>query len=546
MPEYNSRVANRTVNRKKKPWIHPWNTKQFNDLYNRDERFFSIVIKGAIAYLNNHIKMYDKPINHFIFNTGSSYMYVESNGYEFNWNETSGEDTMYMEMPRCVIQLDAINIPQEELSQPFARGNYERKDDNNIKGFNAEIRRMPIELGLNLNYVFSNFNEGLVVIQELINEFVFQRYYNITYLGQIIQCSIEFDSSYNIELNKIDLAVPDNNQRNLNIKITINTNYPIVNERTEILSGNVISKFIGQIAGLSTDQNRYDNIEIFIDGIESKRDDIYFDMRAYDFDGNNIIDDEELELIRNFIERFDIDKDGEVTTQDMNKIVEMFYDDVYDVNFDILHLGKVDLKNLSIIKALFKILDINRDNIVSYFEIDEIIQNIGLFKRIDVNNDLKVDYQDLESIIGYIQSHDGLRYDDIFINKIIAFMNENIKPISNELYQYMLNIINTDIENFQLAIEYYLKTNNIEIPGGLDTLYKYVKELIDFLKYDFNNDRVINKQDIDYVIMIINDNIEHDITYYCASSIIIHMNDHTLSDESITDKVLLNPDTFEN
>ena len=539
MAEYNSRVANHTVNRKKKPWIHPWNTKQFNDLYNRDERFFSIVVKGVIAYLNNHIKLYDKPINHFIFNTGSSYMYVESNGYEFNWNETSGEDTMYMELPRCIIQLDSINIPQEELSQPYARGNYERKDGDQIKGFNAEIRRIPIELGINLNYVFSNFNEGLIMIQELINEFVFQRYFNITYLGQIIQCSIEFDSTYNIELNKIDLAAADTTQRNLPIKLTINTSYPVINERTEISNGNIIAKFVGFITG-----SRYDNIEIFIDGVKSQKDDIYFDMRMYDFDGNNKIDDEELDLIKEFINRFDIDKDDEVTTKDINTITEIFYNNTYNVDFDILHKGNVDLQNLSIIKALFKILDINNDNIVNYFEIDEIIQNIGLFKRFDVDNDLKVDYKDLESIIGYIQEHDGLKYEDIY-TKIIQFLNTNIKPISIDLYNYANDIIKTDIENFQIAIEYYLSNNNIEI-NDLSTLYKYIKELADFLKYDFNDDKIIDKKDIDYVIMIINDNIDHEISYYYASEIIIHMNDNTLSNESITDKVQLNPDTESN
>ena len=166
----------------------------------------------------------------------------------------------------------------------------------------------------NQYYIFSNFNEGLIVIQELINEFVFQRYFNITYLGQIIQCSIEFDSSYNIELNKIDLAAADNNQRNLNIKIIINTNYPVINERTEISNDNIIAKFVGFI----TDHNRYDDIDIFIDGIRSNKDDIYFDMRIYDFNGDGKITDEELDIIKEFVKNFDLDKDAEVTSRDIN------------------------------------------------------------------------------------------------------------------------------------------------------------------------------------------------------------------------------------
>ena len=89
-------------NRDKEPWIRPWNEEKFDDLYNRDERFFALVIKGLLSWLNRIIVMYNKPINHFIFTTGSSYLYIESNGYEYSVNETTGEDTMYMILPRCL------------------------------------------------------------------------------------------------------------------------------------------------------------------------------------------------------------------------------------------------------------------------------------------------------------------------------------------------------------------------------------------------------------------------------------------------------------
>ena len=113
-------------NNTKDDWVRPWNKKNFEDLYNRDERFFSIVLKGALSWLNRNIIMYDEPINHFIFNTGSTYMYIESNGYEFSWNETTGEDQMYMKMPRCVCEFSQISVPTEELTQAYARGVYER------------------------------------------------------------------------------------------------------------------------------------------------------------------------------------------------------------------------------------------------------------------------------------------------------------------------------------------------------------------------------------------------------------------------------------
>ena len=520
-----------TVNRIKNPWIRPWNTRQFNDLYNRDERFLSILLKGAIAFLNSHIKMYNKPINHFIFNTGSSYMYVESNGYEFNWNETSGEDTMYMELPRCVVEMSNIDIPQEELSQPFARGNYEHKDGDEIKGFNAEIQRIPLELSLDLHYVFSNFNEGIVVMQELFDKLVFQRYFNIVYLGQIVQCSIEFSSSYNIELNKIDLGAADQNVRNLNIQVKICSNYPVINEKTEISTSQVISKF----AGFINQDQRENNIEIIIDGVKSNINDIYIDLRKYDINNDGKIDDTELTIIQEFIQNFDIDGDGQVTSKDINTITEEFYNESYNINYDILNKGKLDQENLVIIKQLYSSLDINYDNIVNQFEIDEIIQMIYLFKNFDFNNDLCIDFVDLNNIIKYILENENKTWDSLF-NETKQFIMNNI--LSKELQDFIFEIINSDLENFKSAIEYFLKTNNIELNNEtLILLYQFLNNLLDFQKYDLNHDGILDKKDIELMTNKIYENTDHKITYYISSNITIHMNDHTLNNDSITDIV---------
>ena len=74
-------------------WKHPWQLEKFDNIYNKDERFFSILVKGLIAWFNKNVVLYNKPIKHFIFSTGSSYMYVEANGYEFILSETSSFTT---------------------------------------------------------------------------------------------------------------------------------------------------------------------------------------------------------------------------------------------------------------------------------------------------------------------------------------------------------------------------------------------------------------------------------------------------------------------
>ena len=528
-----SNVSNNTVNRKNKKWLRPWNVKQFNDLYNRDDRFFSVLIKGAIGFLNSHIKMYDKPINHFIFNTGSSYMFVESNGYEFSWNETSGEDSMYMELPRCVVELGNISIPQEELSQSFARGNYERKDEDTIKGYNAEIKRLPIEMNLSLHYTFSNFNESIVVLQELFDELVFQRYFSIAYLGQIVRCSIEFPNSTQLEIGKIDFSAAEIVQRNINLDVVICTNYPLINQKTEISSNQVISKFKGYLQP----NNRADNIEILIDGIKSNTNDIYMDLRKFDINKDNIINETEISLIRDFIERFDVDEDYEVTSHDIALITESFMNEEYNVNYDILNTGKLDINNLLTIKELFNILDLNHDERVNELEINQIMNNILIAQKFDINGDLAIDYNDLRSIISYIEEHETEKWSDLY-NDFTTYLTKSIKPISEELYQYILDVTNDNLNDMKIAVEYWIANHKNEIDinnSTIQELYKLWEKLVTFKIYDMKGDGIIDKNDAQYVTDIIGANTEHTISYYESSNIVIHMNDHELHDDSITD-----------
>lgn len=217
-------------------WIRPWDKERTDDLYQKDERYFSLLIKGILAYLNKNIILNGNSISHFIFNTGSSMMYIEKNGYEFSWCETTGEDQMYMKMPRCVVELGDITVDTAELSSPFSRGFYERISsiDGKMKEFSAEIRRTPIELTIDCKYVLSTFNESIILVQELIDKLLFQKYFYIVYLGQKIQCSIEFPNSNKIEFNKIDMMSTETNQKNINIQLKVCSSYPIVNDKTEI------------------------------------------------------------------------------------------------------------------------------------------------------------------------------------------------------------------------------------------------------------------------------------------------------------------------
>ena len=173
-------------------------------------------------------------------------MYVETNGYKYNVSEVTGEDTIYMERPRCVVELGDIKIDTAELPQPFIRGVYERLDneDKKIKGYNAEIQRMPIEMTINLQYVLSTFNEGLVLTQEIIDRMCFQRYFSVVYLGQIIKCSIEFPQDFTINMNKIDMSSAEANNKTISFSLNLCTSYPAIDENTEVKNSYVMGTLV--------------------------------------------------------------------------------------------------------------------------------------------------------------------------------------------------------------------------------------------------------------------------------------------------------------
>lgn len=256
------------VNKEVDVWVRPWKRTKFDNIYEKDDRFFALLIKGVLSWLNENLMMYDKPIRHFILNTGSAYMYLEHNGYEYTWCDTTGEDLLYMETPRCIATVGNFSIPMDELTAPCIRGVYERvstaeKTKGQTMAYNAEMQRLPIEMSMNLKYVFSNFNEAIIFVQELFETVLFQRYFQIVYLGQTIDCSIEINGDTNISLSELDLASKENNYRTMEFEIKVISNLPVINEKTEALCTNIISGHLGDIIRIKDNNilGTYNNID---------------------------------------------------------------------------------------------------------------------------------------------------------------------------------------------------------------------------------------------------------------------------------------------
>ena len=234
------KVSNIDIDR----WVQPWDEERPDDIYDRDERFFSILTKGFLAYMSNAIKMYGKPVRHFIFTTGSSYMYVETNGYEYSVKEVTGEDWIYHERPRCVVQLGNVSIDTNELSQPRVRGTYERRSSRTgeILGYNAEIQGVPVNMTIVCRYVLSTFNEKLVLAQELIDKMLFQKYFSINYLGQVIKVAVTPPQDFSLDFSTVDMSSTEANRFELQVQLQVEAVYPSIDVSTESPNSLLIEK----------------------------------------------------------------------------------------------------------------------------------------------------------------------------------------------------------------------------------------------------------------------------------------------------------------
>jgi hypothetical protein len=132
-----------------------------------------------------------------------------------------------------------------------------------------------------------------VLTEELINNVLFQRYYTVAFLGQNLQCSIEFPQNFNIELNHTDMTDPTTNQKNVQLTLKVCTNYPAIDENTEVANSSIVRSFIfGQSLPQWSKSHPVSLIRIDDENIKSSiKIHLGEDSYLYDENGNSIEQD---------------------------------------------------------------------------------------------------------------------------------------------------------------------------------------------------------------------------------------------------------------
>lgn len=204
---------------------------------NNKELFMSTLFKALLYNLNNQMMLRDKNIPHFILNTGDDIMYLENKGQDNSKEpyQVSNEDYIYNTIPRAIVNMETIEVLEEQVTNPYTRGNFVVEDDDILKGFNAEFRRVPIKMTVSLKYYLDTFTDVLDVTQKIISKMLFIRTFKFDYMGQTIEASYKVPTSYSHEKNiTFDGGTTEQKLRTIDLSLDVETNIPVFDERTTI------------------------------------------------------------------------------------------------------------------------------------------------------------------------------------------------------------------------------------------------------------------------------------------------------------------------
>lgn len=210
---------------------------------NNQELFMSTLVKALIHNLKSQVFLRGKSVEHFILNTGDDIMYLEHKGQDINKDPLGvpNEDYIYTTIPRCIVDLSTIEVLEDQITNPYTRGNFEIEVDDVLHGFNAEYRRVPLKISVSLKYYMDSFTDLLSITQHIISKMLFIRTFKFDYLGQTIQASYKVPTSYQGEKNiTFDGGTTESKLRTISLDLDVESNFPVFNERTVIENSNFI------------------------------------------------------------------------------------------------------------------------------------------------------------------------------------------------------------------------------------------------------------------------------------------------------------------
>lgn len=203
---------------------------------NGQQMFFSKLIKALLVSLRNSISVRSVPVPHIILNTGDDVMWLMERGYDASIEplDISNEgNTTYNIVPRCVVDPGSLDMVPDQLTSPYTTGVFQYEHQDNLYTFQAEFRRMPVKLQVNLKYLVDSFTDALELMQQACTKLAFIRTFTFVYMGQTITASYRIPDSFEGQhLTELSGDLQESRNRTIEMQLEVESYLPVYSNRT--------------------------------------------------------------------------------------------------------------------------------------------------------------------------------------------------------------------------------------------------------------------------------------------------------------------------
>lgn len=191
-------------------------------------------IKIVISDFND-VKNFETPV--YIKSTGDE---VFDNLLTDKINVTDKQITN--KVPRMVFDIGGFTVLTDQMSNPNVHGNFIITNSGFSNNYVANVKRIPLELGLTCEVVFDNILDFFTFTEVILTNSYKTRTYRFLYNGYEYEGNYSFDDSLNSDVSLVHSHDSERRQRKLPLTFILNLQYPAFDNASKMISSNTMKK----------------------------------------------------------------------------------------------------------------------------------------------------------------------------------------------------------------------------------------------------------------------------------------------------------------
>ena len=239
----------------------------YNNIQNRDDVLFRNIIVGTLHaiddkifwnnVIDNQTTKVDVPA---YFTIAGSERFLSDIFLNSDELQSEGKATgLYEKYPRATLNLSAVTLQEEYLTNKFKRANFiKQTSDNEVKEYNAEFTEAPFKM----DFEITIFLDSIVDIFKCMHSIFENMYKNVYFMVDVEGIKVPCYFAIPPDINKerlVNFGLSDKKEIQLTFPIEVQASYPIFKHSTEIFAGNRLETLVQNIYTVKDISNKTDS-----------------------------------------------------------------------------------------------------------------------------------------------------------------------------------------------------------------------------------------------------------------------------------------------